>query len=155
MESYCIFGVHKIDLANQASDRQYTYPMAILSTLPLLPADDALSQAQSSFFTIFKPHVFLSKILFPDVSSSSRMPPYLKISLACLGRAVSGDLSYEGGFGSLSPPVTDCSASGLFLSGNGLWGVMLEVDNREARLLESIMAVSGQALARFPQKRPI
>ena len=41
------------------------------------------------------------------------------------------------------------SASDLFLAGDGFWGVMMEVDNREARLLEAILAVSLILLSSF------
>lgn len=70
------------------------------------------------------------------------MPPYLEFGLACLGIAASQHhvLASETTHNDWSG-LKKASAFELFLAGHGLWGVMMEVDNREARLLESVLAV--------------
>lgn len=122
--------------------RQYTYPMAIVAELPTLPESDVLAQAQAQFFTSFSHHVFLSSIAFPVASSNHLAPPYLTIALACLGAATSRTAPSIGGLHYQTSNSLNILASDLFMAGDGLWGVMMEVDNREARLLESVLTVS-------------
>lgn len=117
--------------------------MAILSTLPPLPEEHILARAQSQFYTIFKSHIFLRTITSLAPASNDVVPPYLKIGLACLGLAS----SIARPTGREPHPqwsiAAESSAADLFVAGDTLWGVMMEVDNREARLSESVLAVSA------------
>ncbi len=128
---------------DQGLVQQYTYPMAILSGLPSLPEGDSLCQAQAEFNISFKQHVFLSGLIFPTPSSISIVPPYLKIGLACLGTATSKNVPTNEHPGHRSSSGANDLAADLFVAGDSLWGVMMEVDNREARLFESVLAVSA------------
>jgi hypothetical protein len=109
----------------------------VASTLP----NDDLARLQAAFLTSFKQHIFINAVDVTD-STSSPLPPYLQLAIACLA--------------SVTSPLTDTSAysigtetsqsevsASLFLTGVNLWSVMLEVDNREARLLEAVVAVSS------------
>jgi hypothetical protein len=111
--------------------------MALLSDVPQPPPEDELSRLQSAFSTSFKHHVFLD---FVDNSSlpSSSLPPYLQFAYACLA-SVTSDLAKTNVSSELLQPEV---SSILFIAGANLWSVMLEVDNREARLFEAVVAVS-------------
>lgn len=73
------------------------------------------------------------------------LPPYLQFALACVGSMV--------GFTEDTVPITTGGeivstevGANLFLTAVSLWSVMLEVDNREARLLEAVVAVRQDML---------
>ena len=134
----------RLTFYNQASVRLYSYPMSILSELPPLPESGILNEAQSRFSVSFKRHVFLNALDFPDPSSNHIVPPYLKIGLACLGTAASQNTPASEELNPHNTVSAKFLTSDLFLIGDALWGVMMEVDNREARLLESVLAVSAR-----------
>ncbi|KAH8688651.1 hypothetical protein BGW36DRAFT_434192 [Talaromyces proteolyticus] len=112
--------------------RRYTYPMFMLSGLPLLPQADQLAALQTSFFTSFKTHIFLDSILVPG-GSQEVGPPYLALAIACLASAVSQN-------------STSCSpvTHHLFVNGTSLWSAILKVDSREARLTEAVLSVRSR-----------
>ena len=116
--------------------------MAILEDLPALPGSEVLAQAQASFFTNFGHHVFLRSLAFPSPAITHMTPPYLTIALACLGVTTWRPNTAVGELHHLTSAPLSALASDIFIAGDGLWGVMMEVDNREARLLESVLAVS-------------
>lgn len=120
--------------------------MAILSELPPPPPAVLLDEAQHQFSLSFKHHIFLNAIAIPPPSARKIVPPYLKIAFACLGVAASDQSANRIGSNLHTAEFTLLSASDLFITGESLWGVMMEVDNREARLLESIFAVRGPLL---------
>jgi hypothetical protein len=103
--------------------------MAFLSdTLPM-PPEDELLRLQGEFYTSFKQHIFINSV---DVTGTSDIiPPYLQLALACISSVTSP----------LAGTNENLNGSDIFLTGAHLWGVMLEVDNREARLLEAVVAV--------------
>jgi len=113
--------------------RLYTYPMALLTELPSIPDENELARLQSLFFTSFKQHIYLSSMDIPETTQALH-PPYFPLALACLSSAVSRSTNEA----NTSP--ADVAAS-LFVIGLNLWCVVLEVDNREARLLEAVVAV--------------
>jgi hypothetical protein len=113
-----------------------------LSDLPSPPDSHALEQAQHQFSISSKRHIFLDAIQLPTPSSKSVIPPYLQMAIACVGIAASNSTSDRRDPQGHSGPPTQLSACDLFLAGDALWGVMMEVDNREARLLESILTAS-------------
>lgn len=123
--------------------RLYNYPMATLSDIPFLLDGDDLSQPRALFFNSFKSHVFLKTIGISQPSPSQITPPYLKIALACLGTACSQRRQHGDGSQPDIPVSGNSLSSDLCLSGLRLWGVIMEVDNREARVLEAILAVSS------------
>jgi hypothetical protein len=113
--------------------------MALLTEIPSIPEETELARLQSSFFTSFKQHVFLAAIDIPNTTQSFH-PPYFPLALACLSSAVSPKTDLDGNILGANTSQTEVSAS-LFIAGLSLWCVVLEVDNREARLLEAIFAV--------------
>ncbi len=122
----------------------YTYPMVLLSDVPsTLPQDD-LERLQATYFTSFGRHIFLSAVEIDD-SPSRPLPPYLQLAMACLSW-----LTCPLTVTSVNPETgtvsADASASLLFLTGANLWSVMLEVDNREARMQEAVVAVRTSQL---------
>lgn len=118
------------------SSSTYTYPMALLSDSLTMPSEDELVRLQGGFYASFKQHIFINSVDVTDTSGI--IPPYLQLALACIS--------------SVTSPVAAMnehqSGSGFFVTGVHLWSVMLEVDNREARLLEAVVAVSGSILKR-------
>ena len=115
--------------------------MALLTELPSLPEDVTLARLQSLFFTSFKQHIYLAAIDIPDTTQSLH-PPYFPLALACLSSAVSPIPDLDGYNLGTNISQAEVSAS-LFIAGLNLWCVVLEVDNREARLLEAVVAVSS------------
>jgi hypothetical protein len=113
--------------------------MVLLADLPPIPDEAELAQLQSSFFTSFKLHTYLDAVDIPN-TTQSLTPPYFPLTLACLASAVSPRSSSNGYMLATNTSQAEVSAS-LFAAGLGLWCVVLEVDNREARLLEAVVAV--------------
>lgn len=113
--------------------------MVLLSDIATTTSEDELAQWQALFFTSFKQHIFPNTVDVVD-SASGLLPPYLRLALACLSSVTSP-----------SANMIDCAvvngnsggeiSAGLFYAGVNLWSVMLEVDNREARLFEAVLAV--------------
>jgi hypothetical protein len=114
--------------------------MVLLADLPPIPEEAELARLQSLFFTSFKLHIYLDAVHIPDTAQSLN-PPYFPLTLACLASAVLPRSSSNGYLLGTDPSQGEVSAS-LFAAGLGLWCVVLEVDNREARLLEAVVAVS-------------
>lgn len=124
----------------QAPTRQYTYPMAMLTSYVAIPRDDELNQLQSLFFTSFKQHIYLNAVDIPDYGPPSR-PPYLQLALACLASAAAPTSNRVSSMTESVASQADASTL-LFTVGVNLWSTMLEVDNREARKFEAVVAVS-------------
>lgn len=114
--------------------------MVLLADLPPIPEEAELARLQSLFFTSFKLHIYLDAVHIPDTAQSLN-PPYFPLTLACLASAVSPRSSLNGYMLCTDTSQGEVSAA-LFDAGLGLWSVVLEVDNREARLLEAVVAVS-------------
>ncbi|KAJ9609572.1 hypothetical protein H2200_005899 [Cladophialophora chaetospira] len=110
----------------------FTYPMAILYDFPELPDEPVLISLEQSFFTRFHDHVMINELPLQK-QPQQVLPPYLRLAVACLSCAASYDES------PLQEPRD--IARKLFLAGDRLWAVMLEVDNSEARTLESVISV--------------
>ena len=98
-----------------------------------------MAQLQAAFFNSFKQHIYINTL---DVagSSSGVVPPYLQFALACLA-AVTSPPTNVSPYNIASGTSDQDVSCGLFVAGVNLWSVMLEVDNREARLLEAVIAV--------------
>lgn len=114
--------------------------MALLSAVPAMPSEDELARLQEGFFTCFKHHIFIDTV--DVVSTLSITPPYLQLALACISSVTSPLMTTNeqpNGNGTFPADVSTSS----FVAGVHLWSVMLEVDNREARLLEAVLAVSA------------
>lgn len=112
--------------------------MALLSDVPATPSEEQLERLQAAFFNSFKHHIFMNAI---DVvgSPSDSLPPYLQFALACVGSMTSPEDACV--FTTPNGTVQIDVAAHLFVAGVNLWSVMLEVDNRETRLLEAVVAV--------------
>lgn len=99
-----------------------------------------MERLQEAFFTSFKPHIFIDIVDITDTSDI--IPPYLQLALASISSVTSVRMTTsEYPVGSGKTPAE--TSAGLFVAGANLWSVMLEVDNREARLLEAVVAVSA------------
>lgn len=119
--------------------------MVLLSEHPIhYPRDDELMQLQSEFLATFKNHIFIENVYVTNPPMSA-LPPYLQLAISCLSLATSSEMS-------ASPLTTELgtnrveACAALFVAGVNLWSVMLEVDNREARLLEAVVAVRATGL---------
>lgn len=113
---------------------QYTYPMALISHgLPPIPPEDELSRLQAAFIETFGKHVFVRDIDTVQPTGIST-PPYLQLALACMTSAASGPISPTGRL--------DVSSEDIFAAGTDIWAVMVEVDNREARLLDAVVSAT-------------
>lgn len=114
--------------------------MVLLSDVPEIPSEEELERLGAVFFTSFKQHILLAAVDMAD-SFSNLLPPYLQLAIACLGSAISCSQDIN-----VSPTATDTihgeESANIFFTGVNLWSVMLEVDNRETRLLEAVVAVS-------------
>lgn len=120
--------------------RQFTYPLTLLSNLPDIPDSEELGRLESSFRALSKKFIFLRAISMPG-SSRELLPPYLRLSLACFASCLSPSPESFATVSERIPAVQSDAGKALFSAGVKVWGVMLEVDNREARKVESVMAV--------------
>lgn len=78
--------------------------------------------------------------------SRELLPPYLRLSRACLASCLLSSLEPFATASQRSPADHSDTGSALFTAGVKVWELMLEVDNREARKVESVMAVSDISL---------
>ncbi|KAK1042990.1 hypothetical protein LTR74_018474 [Friedmanniomyces endolithicus] len=107
-----------------------------------MPNDEILLQSLTSFNTSFKKHLFLDKCPLHSSMEGSLVPPYLQLAFACLACALSSEPDSAQDPSDHILSSTKHSAARLCRSGMTLWGVMMEVDNREARLVEAVLAGS-------------
>ena len=121
--------------------RQFTYPLTLLSGFPDIPDSEELGSLESSFWALSKKFIFLRAISMPG-SFRELLPPYLRLSLASLASCLSPSPESFDTASERTPAVQSDAGKALFSAGAKVWGVMLEVDNREARKVESVMAVS-------------
>lgn len=129
------------------SVQRYTYPMVLLSDCSIYPP--GLDQLHTAFLTAFKQHIYIDAVDVIDATTIPTSPPYLQFAIACLSSATSASATsetspyYATAFGGTNRAEI---SAGLFVAGVSLWSVMLEVDNREARLLEAVIAVSDDGV---------
>lgn len=118
--------------------------MSALYDFPELPGEDVLLSLEQSCSMLFRTHPIINTLPLPS-QSQQLVAPHLKLALACLGCTTSGG----------NPPVQypQVLSRKLFLAGNILWAVMLEVDNSEARTLESVLSVSTVMSISTPCRR--
>lgn len=111
----------------------------MLSDVPTMLPEDELARLQASFFASYN-HIFLDGV---DVASwsSNPLPPYLQVALACLGAAASSPSANTGAYAVTNGTDQPDVSAGLFIAATRLWTVIIEVDNREARMLEAVVAV--------------
>ncbi|KAK4556982.1 hypothetical protein LTR86_005963 [Recurvomyces mirabilis] len=114
-----------------------TYPMILLSDAPKLSAEDEIDRLASGFDNSWRNHVILRSIKIGWTPTSSSLP-YLRLALACL-TALSENRNDGKGSASLV-------AGNLFHCGASLATVMVEVDNRLARSIDTIIAVHNVTL---------
>ena len=140
---YFCFPSPGADLPNRLQDpvRLYTYPMAVMADAPPLLNRDEIGRLEITFMKTFKRHIFMPLIDIP-ASSQGLSPPYLELSLACLASAVSQESIKGEAIYRMTPVSSPDTTHRLFSGAIQLMTVMLEVDNRQARLMETIMAVS-------------
>ena len=97
---------------------------------PRLPGQDELMQSHQVFLTHCCDHAFFTGLarLFPSAAQVA-MP--LRLAIACVASVCVRKSENEG--------------EDLFVAGMKLWSVILEVDNREARSLEMLLAVRSSS----------
>jgi hypothetical protein len=115
-----------------------------LSDVPTMPPEDEMARLQASFFASFN-HIFLDGVDVADWSSNP-LPPYLQVALACLGAAASASATNTGTYALTNASDQADVSAGLFIAAARLWTVIIEVDNREARMLEAVIAVRAPFL---------
>ena len=113
----------------------------MLSSFPVIPNSEELAALELSFWALSKNFVFLRAITMPG-TSRELTPPYLRLATACLASCLPSpsELSATNS-GRSSATLSDVGLA-LYLAGFKVWAVMMEVDNREARKIEAVMAVS-------------
>ncbi|KAK4935803.1 hypothetical protein LTR10_023210 [Elasticomyces elasticus] len=119
--------------------RAYTYPVVMLSDVPTLLPEDEIARLQAAFFASFN-QIFIDAVNIAGTASDP-LPPYLQIALACLGSVSMPATSTSGYAVANGIDQADLSAD-LFITAARLWTVIIEVDNREARMLEAVIAAS-------------
>jgi hypothetical protein len=124
--------------------------MSMLSDVPTIPDTDEVARLQAAFFTSFKQHIFIDAIAIPD-STLTSPAPYLQLALACLTAEIAPYTDPMGYNLGVEPSRKTEVASALFHAGVNLWGVVMEVDNRETRRLEAMITVG---FANHPYARP-
>ncbi|MCJ1471563.1 hypothetical protein MMC13_000203 [Lambiella insularis] len=134
-----------VNTSRQITDRhllrQFTYPLALLSDFPDMPNMAQLGVLESSFWGLSKHLVFLGTMAVPS-GPKEVSPPYLRLSLACLASCLSRAAEVSGTLSEWTHESRAAAVRALFVAGLKIWGVMLEVDNREARKVEAVMAIS-------------
>ncbi|KAI0105869.1 hypothetical protein F4814DRAFT_429777 [Daldinia grandis] len=107
--------------------KKYTYPVALLSRFPRLPADDRLAHLSRAFYNGCLGHVFFGQLPMPTAVWELLAPP-LRFAIACLGSVCSRGDAEEG--------------RSIYQAGASLWPVMVEVDNGLARSIEMLLAAA-------------
>ncbi|EMC98767.1 hypothetical protein BAUCODRAFT_120068 [Baudoinia panamericana UAMH 10762] len=110
----------------------YTYPMVLLSSLPSLPSDHDLLTLRQAYFPKFERHVFVRDLGSGNLIASSN-PPYLRLATACVAAILSDYANVV---------AEESLGTNLFAAGARVWTVMVEVDNREARNVKTIVAAA-------------
>jgi hypothetical protein len=114
--------------------------MILLSEHPAFPPEHEMVRLQTQFQTTFKRHIFIETVDLLN-SPMSALPPYLQLAIASLSAATSP--SEDASLYAMGTEMSEANiSSDLFVAGVNLWSVMLEVDNREARLVEAVIAAS-------------
>lgn len=114
--------------------------MVLLSEHPILyPPEDELVRLQAEFLMTFKQHIFVENVDVTDPPMCS-LPPYLQLAISCLSLAVAPEMNTSPFAMEVGTNQRETCAA-LYVAGVNLWSVMLEIDNREARLLEAVVAV--------------
>lgn len=101
--------------------------MALLLDFPDLPSQERIVSLYENFSTTLNTHIFLNQFPLGQSCSDVTTPP-LRLAVACLA--------------SMHARPPDNESRHLFLAALDLWAFMTEVDNREARSLDMLMAVS-------------
>jgi hypothetical protein len=114
--------------------------MLLLPEHPAYPPEHEMVHLQAQFQKTLKRHIFINTMDLLD-SPMSALPPYLQLAIACLASATS-PLDGSGLYAMGNEISRVDISSDLFAAGVNLWSVMLEVDNREARLVEAVVAAS-------------
>jgi hypothetical protein len=113
----------------------YTYPMILLASgLPSIPPEEQLAMLESEFYNTVRNHLYIRDVEALRSPTVSTRPPYMQLALACTAAAAKAQVINENGF--------DVSSANLFVAGVDLWGVMVEVDNREARSIDAVVAAA-------------
>ena len=135
------------------SSHQFTYPLALLSNFPDIPDSEQLGNLELSFRALSNKFVFLRAI--PMLRTSKELTPsYVRLSLACLAACLSPSSEISANVLGRSSARVDAGKA-LFLAGLKVWGLMLEVDNREARKVEAVIAVSDIILTLTQGRAPL
>ncbi|KAM3478912.1 hypothetical protein MY8738_005731 [Beauveria namnaoensis] len=114
-----------------------TWPMSIVVDAPDCDLDfsNHMPRWRPVFSAIFRLHLYIPSFqLNENFSKDALPPPYLDFALACLASAASSKTPHE----SDGIPILGTT---YFDMGIRLYILTLEADNREARTMESVIAV--------------
>ena len=112
-------------MTQQAEDR-YTYPLVLLSEFPSMPDHVELTQLRLAFSTTYSSQLLLGSLSVPPASRNS-IAPHLLFAMACMAAVAEDEPDRP---------------RKLFFAAITLWSVMMEIDNRETRTDEALVAVS-------------
>ena len=101
--------------------------MALLSQLRPIPEHFELLRLWEVFAQQRSNIAFLSSVPIP-ANSRETVAPHLLLAAACLALLTEGDIA---------------RAHDVFIAAISLWSAMIEIDNREARAEETLIAVSS------------
>lgn len=111
----------------QREQRKYTYPLALLSDFPdELPSSSKLAYLREVFASCCSTHPFLGRLPIPSPTRHHITSP-LCFAIGCVASVHAG--------------ANITMSRDLCLASQGLWGSTMEVDNREARSVELLIAV--------------
>lgn len=100
--------------------------MTLLSNFPALPRQTEIVALKEAFSRIGPTHVFLNRFPLPQPTRERQSTPFC-FGMACIAAAHANR--------------PDSPSKDLFTAGMSLWSVITEVDNREARSIDMLMAV--------------
>ena len=119
----------------------FTYPLNVILDFPTTPSAELLDELLARFSVTFKRHIFLEHVRIPAASYDS-LPPYLRYSMACLAAVSATHHRMDAPSTQALESLQEDTATPLFYAAVKLFTVMIELDNRLARKLESIISVS-------------
>lgn len=121
------------------NNRPFTYPLSVLADFPPLPSSSDLADLRAVYATTWCAHAYFNREPIPEVNAAS-LPPYLSIAYACIG-SILYSIFPSRDHNARSDLRSSGLARDLFLAGYKLSTFMVEVDNRQSRTSETILAV--------------
>lgn len=116
------------------------YPLSTLADLPSFPPPEYARELYPTFVNAFQGQLF-----YDSVASMDTRIPYLTYACGCLAMVSLQNDSGKNGMATFNGPApTKHSASEYFWVGTKILTLILEIDNREARIIETAVAVCSK-----------